>query len=56
MPAYFDGNIFQCGITVGASIAELHEWYRKYHNTGNHTSIVAMQNETLPDGALDSYA
>lgn len=29
MPAYFDGNIFQCGITVGASIAELHEWYRK---------------------------
>lgn len=34
MPSYFSGNIFQCGITVGASIAELHEWYRKY-KTGN---------------------
>ena len=27
--SYFDGNIFQCGITVGASVSELHEWYRK---------------------------
>ena len=35
------GNVAQCGITVGASIAEIHEWYRKY-KTGNHTSIVAM--------------
>ena len=53
--SYFDGNIFQCGITVGASIAELHEWYRKWHKTGNlHTSVVAMQSETLPDSALDS--
>jgi hypothetical protein len=56
MPAYFSGNIFQCGITVGASISELHEWYRKY-KTGNlqNTSIVAMQSETLPDGALDTF-
>lgn len=23
------GNVAMCGITVGASIAELHEWYRK---------------------------
>jgi len=27
--SFFDGNIFQCGITVGASVSELHEWYRK---------------------------
>jgi hypothetical protein len=54
-PAYFNGLVAQCGITVGASIAELHEWHRKY-KTGNlqNTSIVAMQSETLPDGALDS--
>ena len=39
--SFFDGNIFQCGITVGASVSELHEWYRKY-KTGNHTSIVVM--------------
>ena len=32
--SFFDGNIFQCGITVGASVSELHEWYRKY-KTGN---------------------
>ena len=36
------GNVAMCGITVGASVSELHEWYRKYHKTGNHTSIVAM--------------
>jgi len=28
------GNMAMCGITVGASIAEFHEWYRKY-KTGN---------------------
>jgi len=50
------GNVAMCGITVGASVSELHEWYRKYHKTGNHTSIVAMQSETLPDSTLDSYA
>lgn len=57
MPSYFSGNIFQCGITVGAQIHELHEWYRKY-KTGNlqNTSIVEMQSETLPDSTLDSYA
>lgn len=53
MPSYFNGNIFQCGITVGASVSELHEWYRKY-KTGNHTSIVAIQSGTLPDSTLDS--
>ena len=51
----FIGEMYQCGITVGASVSELHEWYRKY-KTGNHTSIVAMQSGTLPDSALDSYA
>ena len=25
------GNVAMCGITVGASVSELHEWYRKYH-------------------------
>jgi hypothetical protein len=29
------GNVAMCGITVGASVSELHEWYRKYHKTGN---------------------
>lgn len=33
------GNVAMCGITVGASIAELHEWYRKWYRkrykTGN---------------------
>lgn len=52
---YGRGNVAMCGITVGASIAEFHEWYRKYHKTGNHTSIVAMQGGTLPDSALDSF-
>ena len=28
------GNVAMCGITVGASVAEFHEWYRKY-KTGN---------------------
>ena len=49
---YGRGNVAMCGITVGASIAELHEWYRKYHKTGNLQNTVAMQSETLPDGAL----
>jgi hypothetical protein len=51
---YGRGNVAMCGITVGASVSELHEWYRKYRKTGNHTSIVAMQSGTLPDSALDS--
>lgn len=53
--SHFDGNIFQCGITVGAQIYELHEWHRKY-KTGNlqNTSVVAMQSGTLPDSTLDS--
>mgnify|MGYP000895705648 CR=1 FL=1 len=46
------GNVAMCGITVGASIAELHEWHRKY-KTGNPQNTVAMQSGTLPDGALD---
>ena len=25
------GNVAMCGITVGASVSELHEWYRKWH-------------------------
>lgn len=54
MPSYFNGNIFQCGITVGASVSELHEWHRKYKTGNLHTSVVATQSETLPDGALDS--
>ena len=50
------GNVAMCGITVGASIAEFHEWYRKWHKTGNLQNTVAMQSETLPDSTLDSYA
>lgn len=52
--SYFDGNIFQCGITVGASIAELHEWYRKWRKTGNLQNTMAMQSGTLPDSTLGS--
>ncbi len=33
--SYFNGNIFQCGITVGAQIHEFHEWHRKRYKTGN---------------------
>ena len=36
------GNVAMCGITVGASIAELHEWHRKRYKTGNLQNTVAM--------------
>ena len=36
------GNVAMCGITVGASVSELHEWYRKYRKTGNLQNTVAM--------------
>ena len=49
---YGRGNVAMCGITVGASIAELHEWYRKWRKRGNLQNTVAMQSETLPDSAL----
>lgn len=39
------GNVAMCGITVGASIAEFHEWYRKHRKTGNLQNTVAMQSE-----------
>ena len=32
---YGQGNVAMCGITVGASVSELHEWYRKRYKTGN---------------------
>jgi hypothetical protein len=47
------GNVAMCGITVGASIEELHEWHKKWHKTGNLQNAVAMQGGTLPDSGLD---
>lgn len=35
--SYFDGNIFQCGITVGCTINELFEWHRKHGKAGGST-------------------
>jgi len=51
---YGQGNVAMCGITVGASIAEFHAWYRKSLKNGK-TGIKAYL-KTMEDEFADKYA